>query len=93
MLRKATLQTLYKIRLGNQPEYLAGLVKHSRATVSSRIPQYETIQSPDLKSSFIPRAINEWNILPDDIRELPPNKFKKGLTKYLMKRQLESERK
>ena len=93
MLRKATLQTLYKIRLGNQPEYLAGLVKHSRATVSSRIPQYETIQSPDLKSSFIPRAINEWNILPDDIRELPPNKFKKGLIKYLMKRQLESERK
>ena len=37
----------------------------------------------------IPRASKEWNLIPKEIRELPPRKFKKELRKYLLGKQTE----
>ena len=80
--------TVFKIRTEQQPKYLLNLIMNERATVSSKIPNYEAIQSTDLKNSFISRATTEWNKLPQEIRETPPKKFKKALTKHLRSQQL-----
>ena len=61
---------------------------NERAAVSSKIPLYEPTQAIDLKNSFISRATIEWNKLPQELRETPPKKFKKALTKYLRMKQL-----
>ena len=61
---------------------------NKRASVASRIPVYDTIQSNDLKNSFVNRAIENWNGLPQELWELPPKKFKKALTEHLRKEQL-----
>ena len=87
-LKRQTLMTVFKIRVEQQPKYLLRLIMNERAAVSSKIPNYETIQSTDLKNSFISRATTEWNKLPQEIRETPPKKFKKALTKYLRSQQL-----
>ena len=87
-LKRQTLMTIFKIRTEKQPKYLQKLIMNERAAVSSKIPNYETIQSIDLKNSFISRATTEWNKLPQEIRETPPKKFKKALTKYLRNLQL-----
>ena len=91
MLKKQTLMTIYKIRVEKQPNYLLRLVMNERATASSKIPQYDTTQSSDLKNSFITRAILEWNKLSQEIRELPPKKFKKALVLHLRNQQLREE--
>ena len=91
MLKKQTLMTIYKIRVEKQPNYLLRLVMNERATASSKIPQYDTTQSSDLKNSFITRAIFEWNKLSQEIRELPPKKFKKALVLHLRNQQLREE--
>lgn len=88
MLKKQTIMTIFKIRTEQQPDYLLKLIMNDRAAVSSKIPHYDTIQSIDLKNSFISRATIEWNKLPQEIRETPPKKFKKALTKYLRSQQL-----
>ena len=88
MLRKQTLMTIYKIRTEQQPDYLRKLIMNERATASSKIPEYEQIQSVDLKNSFISRATTEWNRLSQEIRELPPKKFKKALIQHLRSQQL-----
>ena len=87
-LIKQTLMTIYKIRVHKQPNYLLNLIMNERARVSSRIPRYDTIQSTDLKNSFINRGIDNWNKLPQEIREMPPKKFKKALIAHLRKQQL-----
>ena len=87
-LKKQTLMTLFKIRTEKQPKYLLKLVMNERAAVSSKIPLYEPTQAIDLKNSFISRATTEWNKLPQELRETPPKKFKKALTKYLRMKQL-----
>ena len=87
-LKKQTIMTLYKIRVHKQPEYLLKLIMNERATISSRIPEYETIQSTNLKHSFVSQAIENWNELPQELRELPPKKFKKALTTHLRNQQL-----
>ena len=87
-LKKQTLMTLFKIRTEKQPKYLLKLVMNERAAVSSKIPLYEPTQAIDLKNSFISRATIEWNKLPQELRETPPKKFKKALTKYLRMKQL-----
>ena len=87
-LKKQTLMTLYKIRVHKQPNYLLRLIMNERATVASKIPTYDTIQSIDLKNSFINRASENWNNLPQEIRKLPLKKFKKAITEHLRKQQL-----
>ena len=87
-LKKQTLMTIFKIRTEQQPKYLLRQIMNERATVSSKIPHYDAIQSLDLKNSFISRATIEWNKIPEEIRETPPKKFKNALTKYLRSQQL-----
>ena len=87
-LIKQTIMTLYKIRVHKQPNYLLKLIMNERATISSRIPEYETTQSTNLKHSFVCQAIENWNKLPQELRELPPKKFKKALTTHLRNQQL-----
>ena len=82
-LKKQTLMTIYKIRTEQQPSYLRNQVMNDRAKVSSKIPQYEQVQTADLKNSFISRATTDWNKLPQDLRELSPKKFKKALIIHL----------
>ena len=86
-LKRQTLMTVFKIRTEQQPKYLLNLIMNERAAVSSKIPSYETVQSIDLKNSFISRATTEWNKLPQEIRETPPKKFKKALTEHLRNQQ------
>ena len=86
-IRYQTISTLYKMRLEGQPEYVLNYTMHKRATLSSDIPRHDVIQSWDLQRSFIPRASKDWNLIPKEIRELPPRRFKKGLRKYLNEKQ------
>ena len=88
-IRYQTMNTLYKMRLERQPEYLINFMMNKRASTASDIPRHDTVQSWELQRSFIPRASKEWNLIPKEIRELPPRKFKKELRKYLLGKQTE----
>ena len=84
-----TINTLYKMRLEGQPEYILNYIMNKRATIASDIPRHDVVQSWELQRSFIPRASKEWNLIPKEIRELQPKKFKKELRKHLSVKQNE----
>ena len=71
------------MRLEGQPEYILNYIMNKRATIASDIPRHDVVQSWELQRSFIPRVSKEWNLIPKEIRELSPKKFKKKLRKHL----------
>ena len=89
-IKKQTIRILYTIRQNDSIPYLSKFIGRGRNPFASKIPTYETDQTKLFSRSFVPRACKYWNDLPQQIRECPPNSFKRELHKHLFDSQFES---
>ena len=84
LVKKHTLRIMFAIRTNENIPYLNNFLGKRRRSLGSTIPVYDGDQTESYKRSFVPRAIKNWNSLPDEIRHTQPKFFKKRLHKHLL---------
>ncbi|XP_053396163.1 uncharacterized protein LOC128556153 [Mercenaria mercenaria] len=88
--KKHRLVLFYKMVNGLSPAYLSSLIPENQHNINTRFNQRNIrnilCQSHSYKSSFLPKTINDWNLLPQHIKLSPSvNAFKSNLNKNLPK--------
>ena len=72
MIVYQSLTLLFKIQHEKKPDYLYNKLKDKialRTTDKTKIRETREFRTDTARRSFIPRAINDWNNLPNEIRE------------------------
>ena len=78
MIEYHTLNTVFRIRQSQEPEYLADFLLNDNRNKKIIIPQSNLTL---FRNSFLYRGISSWNSLPLDIRTLTDIKHFKSSTK------------